>query len=155
MSLKKALNYIKQMKNKKTFKHDELKGIITYQLKWFKPKEAEKFIQKSIQKNYLEKHTEEEKKLKINTKTQNPNIKMDYTPNINLNNIKPKQTENPVNKMAQHITKNTDKNYKEVIAEMNQKYSKMGKSVNFLIAAYLYGEEKGIDMTKFEDIIDY
>lgn len=151
MTLEKALSYIAQMKNKKTITHKSLKGILTYQLKWFKPKQAEKFIKKAKQKGYLKKQNNH---LKIQTKKEH-NLNINYKPKINLDNIETKKTQNPVNKMAEHIAQNSEQNFKEVISGMNKKYSQMGKSVDFLITAYLYGEEKNIDMSKYTDLIDY
>ncbi len=62
---------------------------------------------------------------------------MDFEPNMDLDSEVGEK--DLISKMLDHISKNSDKDYKKIVSEINQKHEDLGKSLLFEVAAYMYG----------------
>ena len=134
------MNWVKELKNailykgSNEFTKQELIGILVVKLRLMSVKEAKELIEEALEKRVIE---EKDGKLIINEEILE----------------KEEKEEDLLAKMVAYIARKlgwTEFEVLEDIKKLSERYGNLDKR----IVAYLYGIDKGIDMSKFKDKLE-
>jgi len=128
--LKRAVDY----KGSAEFTRSELVGILSFSLRIMGVKEAKEFVNEAIKKGLL---VEKDGKLIVNESV------LEEERNV----------ENLFEEMVEHIAKSLGWEHGDVLEGVNSMRERYG-DLDRKILAYLFGLEKGVDMSKFRERLE-
>ena len=128
--LKRAVDY----KGSAEFTRSELVGILSFSLRIMGVKEAKEFVNEAIEKGLL---VEKDGKLIVNESV------LEEERNV----------ENLFEEMVEHIAKSLGWERGDVLEGVNSMRERYG-DLDRKILAYLFGLEKGVDMSKFRERLE-
>lgn len=134
------MNWVKELKNailykgSNEFTKQELIGILVVKLRLMSVKEAKELIEEALEKRVIE---EKDGKLIINEEILE----------------KEEKEEDLLAKMVTYIARKLGWTEFEVLEDI-KKFSERYGNLDKRIVAYLYGIDKGIDMSKFKDKLE-
>ena len=133
-------------KNKTVLSAKDLELLVSMELRWFDPSEARKMIKIALELDLLE---EIDGGLRSRFDLNAIGIPLGFKPPKDLLSTLEHSQESLFMQLVNHISINTGIEPNQIIAEINDRQSKLEEYLVLEVIAIMYGKEKDVDVDKF------